>query len=437
MKKLILIIGGVACFTLASAQNTLSLKDCIQTALDNNLNVKRQAIQVQSSTVTLQQSRNNKLPIVNGNYGFGVNNGRSIDPFTNGYINQQLLSSNVGVGANVLIYNGLRLQNTIRQNTIAHEADKTDAAQIKEDITLNVLLAYLQVLNNEDLLALAQTQVAVTQKQITRLEVLNKQGAIAPSILYDMKAQRAADELSVNQAANAVSIAKLNLLQWMNQPYEKDVILSRNDLEIPPSVQSLSAKAIYEEAIKNRAIVKAAQLRREAAAIGVKIAEAGLYPTVGVFSQLGTNYSSAAKNAQNESINYPNQLFNNLNSFVGLSVQVPIFNAFSTKTRVQQAKLQVENAAALSENIKWQLRQDIERALLNLQNTESNQQILAQQVEALNQSFRVAESRFTQGVINSVDFLIVKNNLDRAQANLLNAHYDRQLRALILSFYQQ
>jgi outer membrane protein len=463
------IIPFFTSFYGETAAQTLSLKQCIETAHANNFQLKQSDIQMQTAETNYNQAKNNKLPNVSGSFNFGINNGRSIDPFTNAYNNEQLSSSNAAINANFVVYNGGRLQNVIKQNGIVWQASKMNWQQEKDNLTLNVILAYLQVLNNEDLLKLAKNQVEVTQKQLTRLDIMNKSGAIQPAILYDMKGQFASDELSVINAENALESSKLSLTQLMNLGYNKGLQLERVGEEAPPSVlgqYDVSATVIYDEAVKQLAIVKAAELRQQSATIGVKVAESNYYPTVSLFGQLGTNYSSAAQrltatgkedvptnnfvtvngtklpvisseiNFKRDKINYPSQFGNNLNSFIGVNVQIPIFTAFQSRTLVNLAKLQEQNTNIATENVKRQLQQAIEQAHLNMTATYNRYTVLTQQVAAFQTSFNAAEKRFTEGVIHSVDYLLVKNNLDRAKANLVNTRYDYLFRAKILDFYR-
>jgi outer membrane protein len=472
LMKTQIILRIIAFFTLfygKTAAQKLSLKQCIETAHANNLQLKQSEIQMQTAEINYNQAKNNKLPNVNGSFNFGINNGRSIDPFTNAYNNEQLSSSNAAINANFVVYNGGRLQNVVKQNGVLWQANKMNWQQEKDNLTLNVILAYLQVLNSEDLLVLAKTQVEVTQKQLARLDILNKNGATQPAIVYDMKGQYASDELTVINAENALESSKLNLAQLMNSPYGKTLKLERVGEEAPPSVLAqyeASATVIYDEALKQFAMVKAAELRQQSATIEVKVAESNFYPTVSLFGQLGTNYSSAAQrltatgkedvptnnfvtlngaklpvissetNFKRDKISYPSQFGNNLNSFIGVNVQIPIFTAFQSRTLVNLAKLQEQNANIATENIKRQLLQAIEQAHLNMTATYNRYRVLNQQVAAFQASFNATEKRFTEGVIHSVDYLLVKNNLDRAKANLVNTRYDYLFRTKILDFYR-
>lgn len=467
MKKLFFLTALWVLPFWARTQTVYSLKQCIDFAWANNLQVKQNALQLETAEIQFNQSKNNKLPTINGSFNLGLNNGRSIDPFTNGYITQQLLSSNTGINANYTVYDGHRLKNSVQQNGLLVQAAKMDVQQEKDNLTLNIILAYLQVLTNEDLLKLAQTQVDVTKKQIERLTILDKAGAIQPALLYDMTGQLATDELGIVNAENALATAKLTLAQWMNVPFDKNMRLEKIDLNSnTPTLDETPVADIYADALKQLAVIKAAEWRKESAKMGIRIAKANYYPRISLFGQLGTNYSSAAKRAlaigtsdvttnnyvevggnklpvftketnfKSDRIGYFSQFGNNLNSFVGVNVQIPIFDAYQTRSLVQLAQTQEKMATNVSDNIKRQLKQDIEQAALNKTAAYNKFAVLTRQVQAFQQSFNVAEKKFTEGVIHSVDYLIVKNNFDRANANLINARYEYILRSNVVDFYR-
>jgi outer membrane protein len=153
----------------------LSLQQAIDIALKNNILSKQAELQTQNAKLNLKQAKNNRLPDLDGGYNYGFNNGRSIDPFTNGYINQQLSSSNINAQAGVPVFSGMQLKNTIRQNEYAFETATMEWQQRKDELTLQVILAYLQILNYEDGLVLAKQQADVSKQQVERLEIISKE----------------------------------------------------------------------------------------------------------------------------------------------------------------------------------------------------------------------------------------------------------------------
>lgn len=466
MKQLLAAVLLLAGFTVSAQSKKLTLQQCLETALNNNLQVNQSNLQMQSAQVNWQQARANMLPNVAGSVNYGANQGRSIDPFTNTYINQQLNFSNLNVDGSVPLFSGLQVQNQIKQTNLAYQATKMEFQQAKDNLTLNVILSYLLVLNNEDVLDLAKSQMEVTKKQVERLDLLNKEGAIAPYTFTDLKGQYASDEVSVTNAQNSVQSAKLTLAQLMNVPYDESVELERINVNEALALYDGSPDKIYEEATAKLGIVKAADLRRQSAEKGIKVARGGYSPTLSLFGGLGTSYSSAASlsslvsesygpadsyvtvNGTNYQLNVKQQTFksepfglgkqynNNLYTNFGLSLRVPIANNLRARNQVKLAQISYKNTQLISDNTKIQLRQNIEQAYFNMSAAYNRYQSFQNQVTALEESFKAAEVRFDNGVINSVEYLQVKNNLDRARLNLTQSKYEYVLRTKVLDYYQ-
>ncbi|HUP10684.1 MAG TPA: TolC family protein, partial [Niastella sp.] len=271
------------------------MQKCIDTAVARNLQIRQRSLQAETAAVAYNQARNNRLPGVSADVQHGIQQGRSIDPFTNGYVNQQINYAGYSAGGDLTLFNGLSLKNSIRQNKLAADAAKLDEQQERDNVTLNVILAYLQVLNNEDLVVISKAQLAVTQEQVTRLEKLHKEGAISPPLLYDLRGQLKGEEVNVVNAQNAVETAKLTLTQLMNVPYDSSLILSRDGTETTITQYGETAESVYQTALQKLALVKAATLRTHSAEAGVKAARGLLYPTFSLNGNVNSNYSSVAR----------------------------------------------------------------------------------------------------------------------------------------------
>jgi len=227
LPALILLISIRPAHSQQMADSVLTLQQCLDIAIKNNLLVKQSELQLETSRIGYEQARQNLLPTLNGSIDQSVSSGRSLNPFTNGYLNQQITSATYGLSSSLILSNGLTLQNSIRQTLLAYQAGQMDFQQAKDNLTLNLITAFLQVLNSEDQLTQANTQADVSKKQEERLEILNKDGSVPPSQLYDLKGQLASDQLAVVNAKNTLNITKLELLQLMNVPYHKNVRLQR------------------------------------------------------------------------------------------------------------------------------------------------------------------------------------------------------------------
>ncbi len=446
--------------------SVLTLQQCIDIGVKNNLLVKQSELQMETSRIYWNQARENLLPTLNGNISHTISEGRSINSFTNSYINQPVTSASYGLSSSLILSSGLSLQNSIKQTALAYQAGKMDFEQAKNNLTLNLIIAYLQVLSSEDQLKQANTQLEVSQKQVERTEILSKEGAVPPSQLYDLRGQFAGDQGNVINARNTLDIAKLNLLQLMNVQYRKDIRFQRQMSDNTPSTYGQNADEVYAVALSDFALVKAGALRRQSAEKGVKAAKGALLPQLALSGGLNTNYSSVAQrsafidsstvatnlftngaggkqvvygrqaNYNMQNISYGDQFRNNYSTNVSLGLRIPILNYFQNKNRISLAKIDLQNAQYTEQTNQVQLRVSVDQAYVNMDAAYERYQLLVKQVDAYNESFRIAETRFNSGVLTSVEFLVVKGNLDRARTSLINAKYDYLIRTKVLDYYQ-
>jgi len=341
-----------------------------------------------------------------------------------------------------------------------------DLQQQKDNTTISVILAYLQVLNNQEQLNAAIQQADVTRKQVERLEVLNKDGAVAPGTYYDTKGQLANDEMNVIALKNALETSRLTLTQLMNVLYAPDLKVEKINIGNNLALYDGSSRQIYNEALQNLALVKAVDLRKESADKTVKSARGQMFPTLSLNGGVGTNYSSAATTANLLStsdvrtddyvlgdagklyvytpqsqysypkISYGSQWTNNFNTYVNIGLRIPILNGLQSKSRLNNARIDVKRTELEAKTTKTLLQQAVEQAYLNMNTAYERYEKLQTQVQDFAESFRGAEVKFNEGAITSVDYLIIKNSFDRSNINLIAAKYDYILRTKILDFYQ-
>lgn len=475
MKKLNLRIQALAWLlaitTTLHAQNTtpplqLSLKQAIETAIENNLLVRQAGYQAESDKATYKQAKANQLPFISGNVNHGINQGRSIDPFTNTYANQQINFASYSINTSITLWNGSAIVNNIKQNELNAKASEMDWQQQKDNITINVILAYLQVLSNQEQLTIAKNQVEVSKAQVARLEILNNSGAIAPSLLYDLRGQLGTDELNVINIKNTLESAKISLAQLMNVQYNAAIQLESLSDPISPTIYEGNAENIYQTATQQLALVKAADLRTQSAQKRYLSAKGQLLPTLSFNGGFGTNYSSVASrqefintidvptsgyvnvggtkyvlmepqnNYLSRKITYGDQFTNNFNSSFSIGLSIPILNALRARTNVTQAKIAQKRTAFEAQTVKTQLRQSVDQAYINMNTAFERYNTLSRQLADFNISFKAAEVRFNSGVNTSVEYMIAKNNVDRTNSNFISAKYDYLLRVKVLDFYQ-
>ncbi len=451
-----------------SAQNTTNksytLDDCIAIALEYNLDLKSTNLLANSAKVNYQQSKADILPSLNGSFNLGVNDGRSIDPFTNAYINQELTFSNIGLSLDITIFNGFRLLNAAKQNRLNKKASDLEIEAAQQDLILNITLAYLQVLNAKDVLELAKSRLETTKQQLKIQKDFYDNESGNPADYADILGQVASDETSVLVAESSLNNAKLSLQQLMN--LKEDIHLATDGLLLDFNKYEVSVNTVFEDAIRNLATFKAKELRIEAAKKGVRVAKSQFTPEISLFGGLNTNYSSAAElftatgssfvetgdfvtvdaedlpimteqtNYASEGIDYTDQLDNNLNTVVGIQVNVPLFNGFRAKNNVALEKIKVEESIIELERTHVDIKNAIAQVYFDMEAAYKRHQSLGKQVEAYEESYRINDIRFKNGVSNFLNYITSKNNLDNAKVNLANAKYDYLLRVKVLDYYR-
>lgn len=468
---LLLFFGAEAQVSQVSGdtETTYSLQDCITYALKNNVQLRQAQLSFESGLNELERSKQTIYPTVNGQFNLNSNFGRNIDPFSNDIVTQAIGTNTFGVGSNVTLYNGHRIKNTIKRNELSLQASQLDLLAQKNNISLQVAVAYLNVLSSNELVKVAEKNLEVTQIQLERTTILVRGGALPETNVFDLNAQVANNELQLVNAQNNIENAKLGLRQAMN-------ILDNRNFEVTevtvanPSLSPYpqTATEVYEAAISYLPDVKAAKVREEVAQKNIEIAKAVGIPSIFANANWGTAFSTVAKRAipgdptftevpvsavvdgqtvagiinfpqQNftrENIPYFSQIGNNQNANLGIGMSIPIFNGNNKKFQMQAAKIQKLQSELNSEGTLLGIRQSIDQAYITMSNAAKNYSASQAQVEALTRSFEAAESRFSQGASTFVDYNLAKTQLDSALANLIQAKYDYLFRVKILDFYQ-
>lgn len=415
---------------LQGKAQTLTLKQCVETGIENNLALQQRELQERESKVNWRNAQGNLMPDLNASANSGINTGRSIDPFTNAYVNQQVKYSSYGINSNTVLFNAGALTNNSKQQRHLYNASRLDVKQEKQDLTINIILAYLTVLSNEDQLAQANNQAALSKGQVERLQTLNESGAISPYLLHDLRGQYASDQLAAVTARNNLELSKVQLFRLMNIPFDPNVVMERLDSSELVDPGQRSVESTLQTAKQQFPMIKAAEERIKSGINGVRSARGQLFPTLGFGASANTNYSSAAD------LKYGKQLDNNIFTSLNIGLNIPLFNGFFARNRIKLANINLENYRLTATNTQNQLQQSIFEAYINRRAAADKHRIALQQVEAFQESFRSAEIRFNEGVINSVDYLTARNNLDRAKINLISARYDYLLRNRIIDYYE-
>lgn len=452
-----------------------SLQQCLDHALEHNLNIRQSELSLKTSQINLEESKAARYPNLNGSMGVSQNRGRSIDPFSNDFTDVTVNSYNMSVSSNVTLFNGLRTLNTIRQNEITLQADRLELEQSKLDISLQIALAYLNILFNDELLASAEAQVEATKSQRDRTAKLVDAGTLAQNSLLEIESQIATEELNVVNARNTLEVAHLNLMQLLMLDPTQPFGIEKPDLDNYEMVESVvGLEQLYESAAKTQPIIRSSELRIQGAEVGEKIARGFYWPTLTFSATALTGYSSATQEATGEfreqmvsdtvlvsglpldAIEQPfeltlaqtaliplraqtpfiDQLNNNRRAVFSLSLNIPIYNRRQIRSGVERAEIarqQAETAALIQEQ---NLNQNIQQAYVDARSALSTYRQTVRQIDALELAFNNSQKQFNLGVINSVDFILAKTNLDRARFDLIRSKYNYIFRTKVLDFYQ-
>ena len=426
--------------TTAPVAGQLTLAQCIELALQNNLAVQQGQLTVANSELQLRQARQNLLPTASLFGGQLLNSGRNIDPSTNQFILQTITASNYQLSASATLFNGFALRNTIRQTDLARQASQQELSVIRNTTTLTVIQAYLNVLMATEQLTIAGQQADVARAQIARTERQVAAGTVPEAGLYDLRATLAGNETDIATAQNTFDLAKVTLLQVMNVPTATETGSVNDGIEIAPvALTDLAAgpypvtvQQVYETALATLPEAKGADLRVRSATVGVAVARGNRLPFVSVNANVNSLFSSAATSA----FGYGEQLSNNLNRSFSLNVRVPIFAGNVARNRITFARMQQQTAELDGRVVRQQLRQQIETAYANLRAGANRYRAVQAQTAALEQAFAGADSRFNAGALGAFEYGIAKTSLDRSRSALVQSKYEYVFRGKILDFYQ-
>ncbi len=414
---------------IVSAQQKLTLEQCIEIALENNRNIKQQELSKQSREVAYSQARADLLPNLNASAGQNFVFGRSIG-LDNTYQNTNSSQTSFSLGSDITLFDGLRMKHNIDARRADVNASQADLDKIREDIVMSVSTAFLQVLLDKELLQISEDQIELTNANIAQRSELIKNGKMAEGEIYELEAQKAKEELNRVQAQNNLKLALLDLAQIMEMENVSDL-----DVTAPPAEKLisesilLSSDVVYQNALINRPEISGANFRLESAQKEVLMSKAQLYPTLSFGANVGTGYYHMS-NRTNDS--FSSQMRNNMSNSLGFSLRIPIFNRFQVRNSIRNAQIAVENNRLEMDKTKLDLRKRIEQAYYNALGANSRWEAAKKSEIASREAYRFTEQKFENGRANSYELFQAKNNLTQVLGEMTQAKYEYAFRLKIL-----
>ncbi|MEZ4903263.1 MAG: TolC family protein [Spirosomataceae bacterium] len=424
-----------SCFFFAfsvGAQKTLSLQECFDLLKKNNLSYRESQLQAQGANAQIQQFKSQQLPQIGFNAGQNLNFGRSIDRFTNAYIDEVYNTNYVGVGLQVPLFQGFQIQHQIQQGIALRDAALKNQEAVLNQQIIRLLQAYVQVLATKALYEASQAQVASSQQQVDRVEKQIAAGTVGENTLYEIKAQLANDVFDEVTARNNEQLAKLNLFQLMNLVPDTSISFLPIETETPVLNISPNAESIYEDALKLFPEIVSNQLRLSSFNHQIKAIKANSLPSVSLSSNFGAFYASS-----NAEPSYFKQLNATRNGSLSLGLNIPIMGRWQIRPRVAMVKSQQLIAENQANVVKQLLRQSIELGVQQLAATNDRYAAAQSQVTSLKANFGATESRLNAGTVSIFEYTLAKANLARAEANAIRSRYEYILQRQIIDFYQK
>ncbi len=427
------------------AQQSWSLKDCLKHAAENNLTIKQAALNTSLSKNALTQSKLAVLPSFNTNASHSFNFGRSVDPYTNTFTLDKVRNNNFGASTSVTLFAGFQNINNIRMSNYDYLASKYDAEKIANDISINIITAFLQLMYNKELVEVNEDKLALSRLQVNRVSEMVDVGRLPKGNLLDTESQMAQEELQLINVQNQLDIAFLNMKQLLDLDASYSFDITVPELSIPESYAVRNSEELYKTASGNLPDVKSAIAKVQSAERSLAIAQGGRSPRLSLFGSIGTGYSDARQKITGvDSLslvptysNYPfeEQLEDNVSQSFSFSLSIPIFNAWQVNSSISRAKIGVLQSQYNLQQAENQLRKQIEQA--NADALAAHKKYLASQksVQALSESFRYIEEKYNVELVSTYEYNDAKNRLFRAEADLLQSKYDYIFKIKILDFY--
>lgn len=441
MKNSITIALLLFTITFSSAQvRKWTLQECVEYAVENNLTIEQFELDLENAKIDKSDALGEMLPSLNGSMSASSNTGFSINPTNNLPTNSTAFNVNAGFSSNVTLFDGLRNINRLNRAKMNAIANQYRLDNLKDDISLNVANAYLQVVSNKEQLKTFKAQYAVTEQDMKRTKELVESGVLPRGDLLEIEATAANQEQQIINGESLVLISRVNLAQLLQITDYENFDIAEEEFDIPPSdILKNSPKVIFDKAMGFRNDIKFSESNVDLAEQDLKIAKGAYLPTLSGFFQYGTRYSDVTQIPDGNGVPYTPNFTDQLWIFDGISygaqLNVPIFNGWSTRNNVKRSKISLDKARLQLEQDKLDLENTIQQAYVDVGTFEKAYIAAEKTLEARRLSYEYAKERYDVGLMNAFDFSQAQSRVENAQADVIRTKYDYIFRLKILEFY--
>jgi outer membrane protein len=431
--------------TFAQAQiKKWTLKECVDYAIENNINIQQSELDNELIAIDKKDAIGNFLPSVNANASHNWNIGLNVNPLTNILETQTFQNTGIGLNVGVDIYNGLQNQNRLRRSNLARIAGQYQLTKMKDDISLNVANAYLQILFNIENLKVQEEQLENNNKQKVRTQTLVDAGSVPRGDLLDMTATVATSEQAVVVAKNALLISKLSLAQLLQLDEFENFDVAETDYFLTDSeVMLQSPNAIYDKAKEERVELKIARANLDVAQKDIDIARGAFQPSLRgfySFSSRATNSDRFSQDINGDLIaRGPAPIFDqfseNKGNAFGFQLSVPILNGFAVRNSVERSKVSFKRSQVAVSQQEIDLKRNVFTAFTDANGALNAYEAAVKAVEARRESYKYAQERFDVGLLNAFDLNQSQTLFSNAESDVIRTKYDYIFRVKVVEFY--
>ncbi len=419
-----------------SQQKKWTLIECVQYALENNISVKQSELDIESADIERLTAIGNFIPSLNANAAVSENTGLSFDPVTNNARTTTFLSASGSIGANYTLFDGLRNIRTLQRSKISKLASQYRLDKMKDDISLFVANAYLQVILNKANLEVLQSQNDVTKAQIKRTNDLVDAGSLPQGDLLEIKAVDASEQQGIINAENSIQISLISLAQLLLiKDYENFDVIDEGYDVVDDGIIKKSISEILTQSKETRSEIKIAEQDVELATKDVQIAKSANIPRLSASFNYNTRYSDAPSFGQQVADPFIDQLYTNDGIGYGLGLNIPIFNGFATKGSINRSKINLERSKFQLEQAELDLESNVYQAYVDAKGALKSYEAAKLALESQQLAYDYAKERYDVGLTNAFDFSQSKLRFDNANIEVNRTKYDYIFKLKVLELY--
>lgn len=437
MKKTVCMMALIVSLG-ASAQQKWTLEDCVNYAIQNNITLRKSQLQKQTATETLKQSKAELLPSLsastNQSLGYRPWTDQGSMTVTNGQVDVQTkktyYNGSYNINASWTVWNGNQNINQVKLNRVSEEQAELTVEETANSIQEKIAQLYVQILYLTEGIEVTRQSLETSRKNEQRGQEMVEVGKMSKADLAQLSAQRATDEYNLVEAEAQVANYKLQLKQLLELTNEDfDIAIpALSDQQALEEIPSLAS--VYEAALLQRPEIKNAQLSLKSSDLQMKIAKAGWMPTLSLTGSASTNTNSLSD------VKWGEQMKTNFSASAGLGVSVPLYDQRRTRTAVNKARIQREQAELDLLDQQKTLYSTIEGHWLDAQTNQQKFRSATANVESEQASYDLLSEQFQLGLKNIVELMTGKDRLLSAQQNRLQSKYTTILKQQLLKFYQ-